>query len=291
MVRIDLHTHSRASDGTQTPAELVRAAVRAGLDVVALTDHDTAAGWAEAAAAGGGRGCPAGARHGDQHPAPRSRRAPARLPAGPGRTRPCATRPRPDPRGPRVTGAGHGRGPARARHRGHRRRRRRRCRRAAATGRPHVADALVPWARWPTATRPSTLSWPPAARLRRPVRRAAHRDDRPGRRGRRGQRDRPPLGPPRADQPRRGGAGRPGRTGAGRPGGRPRGPRPGDPGEAPRRRRRPGPGRHRLQRPPRRRARSATHLGCDTTDPAEFDRLLDGATAPPPRPAGPCPRW
>jgi predicted metal-dependent phosphoesterase TrpH len=50
-VRIDLHTHSRASDGTQTAAELVRAAAEAGLDVVALTDHDTAAGWDEAVAA------------------------------------------------------------------------------------------------------------------------------------------------------------------------------------------------------------------------------------------------
>jgi len=47
-VRIDLHTHSRASDGTQSPAELVRAAAAAGLDVLALTDHDTAEGWAEA---------------------------------------------------------------------------------------------------------------------------------------------------------------------------------------------------------------------------------------------------
>jgi predicted metal-dependent phosphoesterase TrpH len=49
-VRIDLHTHSRASDGTQSPGELVRAAAAAGLDVLALTDHDTADGWAEAAA-------------------------------------------------------------------------------------------------------------------------------------------------------------------------------------------------------------------------------------------------
>lgn len=49
-MRIDLHTHSLASDGTQTPAELVRAAADAGLDVVALTDHDTAAGWAAATA-------------------------------------------------------------------------------------------------------------------------------------------------------------------------------------------------------------------------------------------------
>ncbi|GAA2465996.1 PHP domain-containing protein [Streptomyces macrosporus] len=50
-MRIDLHTHSTASDGTDTPAELVRAAAAAGLDVVALTDHDTVAGHAEAAAA------------------------------------------------------------------------------------------------------------------------------------------------------------------------------------------------------------------------------------------------
>jgi predicted metal-dependent phosphoesterase TrpH len=47
-VRIDLHTHSRASDGTQTPEELVRAGVAAGLDVLAVTDHDTASGWATA---------------------------------------------------------------------------------------------------------------------------------------------------------------------------------------------------------------------------------------------------
>ena len=51
-MRIDLHTHSRASDGTDSPAELVRAAAAAGLDVVAITDHDTADGWAEARAEG-----------------------------------------------------------------------------------------------------------------------------------------------------------------------------------------------------------------------------------------------
>jgi len=50
-MRIDLHTHSTASDGTLAPAELVRAAASARLDVVALTDHDTVAGWAEARAA------------------------------------------------------------------------------------------------------------------------------------------------------------------------------------------------------------------------------------------------
>src|SRR6266542_5539650 len=50
-MRIDLHTHSTASDGTCTPGELVRAAADAGLDVVAITDHDTTAGWAAAEAA------------------------------------------------------------------------------------------------------------------------------------------------------------------------------------------------------------------------------------------------
>jgi len=47
-VRIDLHTHSTASDGTDSPADLVRVAHAAGLDVVALTDHDTTGGWTEA---------------------------------------------------------------------------------------------------------------------------------------------------------------------------------------------------------------------------------------------------
>ncbi|MBW4719311.1 PHP domain-containing protein [Saccharothrix obliqua] len=50
-MRIDLHTHSTESDGTDTPAELVAAAAASGLSAVALTDHDTAAGWAEAAEA------------------------------------------------------------------------------------------------------------------------------------------------------------------------------------------------------------------------------------------------
>ncbi|MFD6467198.1 PHP domain-containing protein [Streptomyces goshikiensis] len=50
-MRIDLHAHSTASDGTDSPAELVRNAAAAGLDVVALTDHDTVGGYAEAIAA------------------------------------------------------------------------------------------------------------------------------------------------------------------------------------------------------------------------------------------------
>ncbi len=47
-MRIDLHTHSSVSDGTETPAELMRTARAAGLDVLALTDHDTTDGWAAA---------------------------------------------------------------------------------------------------------------------------------------------------------------------------------------------------------------------------------------------------
>ncbi len=50
-VRIDLHTHSNSSDGTASPTQLVHAAEVAHLDVIALTDHDTYAGWEEAAGA------------------------------------------------------------------------------------------------------------------------------------------------------------------------------------------------------------------------------------------------
>lgn len=50
-VRIDLHTHSNRSDGTDSPTELVNNARAAGLDVVAITDHDSTEGWAEADAA------------------------------------------------------------------------------------------------------------------------------------------------------------------------------------------------------------------------------------------------
>jgi len=50
-VRIDLHVHSSASDGTDPPAEVMRRATAANLDVVALTDHDTLAGIGPAAKA------------------------------------------------------------------------------------------------------------------------------------------------------------------------------------------------------------------------------------------------
>jgi 3',5'-nucleoside bisphosphate phosphatase len=49
--RIDLHTHSTASDGTDSPAELVAVAHAADVDVLAITDHDTNGGWAAAAEA------------------------------------------------------------------------------------------------------------------------------------------------------------------------------------------------------------------------------------------------
>jgi 3',5'-nucleoside bisphosphate phosphatase len=48
-VMIDLHTHSTASDGTEAPAVVVQRAAEAGLTAIALTDHDTTAGWADAA--------------------------------------------------------------------------------------------------------------------------------------------------------------------------------------------------------------------------------------------------
>jgi len=48
---VDLHTHSTASDGDLPPAEVIRLAEREGLAAIALTDHDTTAGLAEASRA------------------------------------------------------------------------------------------------------------------------------------------------------------------------------------------------------------------------------------------------
>ena len=53
---IDLHTHSSVSDGTETPGQLVAAAIAAGLGTVALTDHDSTAGWQAARDAASGTG-------------------------------------------------------------------------------------------------------------------------------------------------------------------------------------------------------------------------------------------
>ena len=52
MKQIDLHIHTAASDGTCSPAEVVRRAHELGLSAVAITDHDTVSGCAEAAAVG-----------------------------------------------------------------------------------------------------------------------------------------------------------------------------------------------------------------------------------------------
>ncbi len=52
MARIDLHMHSTASDGVLSPTQVVQLAQARGLTTIALTDHDTTSGWAEARAAG-----------------------------------------------------------------------------------------------------------------------------------------------------------------------------------------------------------------------------------------------
>ena len=69
---IDLHTHSSCSDGTSSPRLLVQEAHAAGIDVLAITDHDTEAGWDEAAETAGEiglelvRGMEISTRHRDQ---------------------------------------------------------------------------------------------------------------------------------------------------------------------------------------------------------------------------------
>ena len=56
MKRIDLHVHTTASDGTFSPADAVRLAQETGLAAIAITDHDTVSGYAEAARAGAALG-------------------------------------------------------------------------------------------------------------------------------------------------------------------------------------------------------------------------------------------
>ena len=52
MNEVDLHTHTTASDGTHTPQQLVSRAAKLAVKVLAITDHDSTAGVAEAQAAG-----------------------------------------------------------------------------------------------------------------------------------------------------------------------------------------------------------------------------------------------
>jgi predicted metal-dependent phosphoesterase TrpH len=49
-LKIDLHTHSTYSDGTDKPSELINKALAAGITVIGLTDHDSIGGWQEATA-------------------------------------------------------------------------------------------------------------------------------------------------------------------------------------------------------------------------------------------------
>ena len=51
-MRLDLHTHTTASDGVLSPSQLVALASAANLDALAITDHDTVAGLAEGVQAG-----------------------------------------------------------------------------------------------------------------------------------------------------------------------------------------------------------------------------------------------
>ena len=48
---IDLHTHTTASDGTDSPTELINKALSAGIQTLAITDHDSTSGWNEAISA------------------------------------------------------------------------------------------------------------------------------------------------------------------------------------------------------------------------------------------------
>ena len=166
--RIDLHTHSRHSDGSLSPTELVALAAQRQVQLLALTDHDTLAGCAEAA-----RACAerqhrislrqrthrAVARARDPHrgPAPRSglrgsEGSPARRAAAAHRAG-ARDRRQTDPR--RAGGRGHGRGSARAAGHAH-----------AAAPRARCWWRGVTPATW---TMPSSAGWAPASAPRVPA--------------------------------------------------------------------------------------------------------------------------
>ncbi len=195
-VRIDLHSHSNVSDGTQTPRELVIAAAEAGLDVLALTDHDTADGWDEASGAAGEVGLTLVP---GMEISTRLRGAGVHL---------LAYLPDPTHAGlraelDRILAGRETRVPAMV----ERLREagiaitlddvRRAAGGASASGRPHVADALVHLGAVADRDEAFDRYLDTGRRgLRRPVRRRAARDARPGRRGRWRERARAPVGSP-----------------------------------------------------------------------------------------------
>ena len=248
-VAIDLHTHSTASDGTEAPSVVVQRAVEAGLTTVALTDHDTTLGWAEAADAARAPRHPAGPRHrgvvqpaGQEHPPagvparPRRRRAGRRAGAGARQPRHPA---RPDGRadgggrhpGHGGVGARRGRGRRDGRAAAHRRRagdRRGRSSTATRRSRAGSATTAATTSRTTRPTRCARSSWcgPPggvpvvahpwSGTRGRVVGDAARRGD--GRRRSRRPRGAPPRphrggrAPPEPRSPARSACSRPGRA-------------------------------------------------------------------------------
>ena len=124
------------------PREVVAAAAAAGLDVVALTDHDTTAGWAEAAAAARRARHRAGARDRGVGPRARDQHPPAVLPAGP--DAPGAhRRAGQDARRARSAARGRSSSCSRSTSRSPGTTCSTQSRDAVVVGRPHIADALV----------------------------------------------------------------------------------------------------------------------------------------------------
>ena len=141
-MRIDLHTHSTESDGTQAPADVVASAREAGLDVLALTDHDTTRGGRprEESRAGGRARLRPG--HRDLLPTWWAQHPPPGLPGrsrqpGLGHRTRAGAQVTPDPDGPNGRADGCGRHPDLDR--GGASAIGARC----DVGRPHLADALV----------------------------------------------------------------------------------------------------------------------------------------------------
>ena len=290
-MRIDLHTHSTATDGTQTPAELVRAAPPPGSTSSRSPTTTPAEGWAEAAEAAAEVGIALVPGHRDQHRARRARRAPAGLPARTRPTRRCvdgaaagswtAATPGCRPSSERLRELGIDIDRRRRAPRGRRRRRdgpparRRRPGRAGRRGRPGRGVRRATSAR--AARRTSTGT--PAD---------LEDDDRDGRRGRGVSVIAHPWGRHGAPGARRGGLRRAARRGPGRDRGRPPGPRRRDRGRAAGDRPQPGPGGDR--RPATTTAPARTTTSWAATPPPRGVRAAARLAAQRPRASGADPR-